>query len=609
MNPEQARAAAAAVAELPRDELEPGSPYLVSGGRICRRRQTKDGPVIEPLCNFVASVTEEIVLDDGADTTRAFLLEGQLDAGPHLPAIRVPAARFPGMAWVTENWGLRAVVRAGMATRDALREAIQTLSPTAGARHIFTHTGWRLVGGQWIYLTAAGAIGAPGDAMHLGYEVDLGPDLDRYRLPLQVENPVGAMQESLRLLRGDLAPMTVMAPLWGAIYRAPTATACPIDVSLWIEGATGSLKSTLAALALAHFGAFDRVHLPGAWTSTANQLERRAFLLKDVPFIIDDYAPGSPDVRELEIKAARLLRAAGNGAGRGRLRADLTERPAYPPRGIIVVTGEQHPPGQSLLARTLVTELDGSAVNLAAVSQAQAGAARLPHAMAGFVAWLAPQMQTLPRVLGESFAALRARAGAGEGHLRVPEAIAHLYLGLDMGLSYATEIAACSPKEATDLRDQAWTALVALSATQAALILGEQPSHRFLKVLLTLLVQGKGALLDRTLGGDVGRADLLGWQDPESLLLLPEATYHAVARFCRDEGTGFSIREERLRRDLEKEGLLDADPDRRTTTVRIDGRSRRVLRLHRALAEDIAGGAFPLPPPLPPATGITGPER
>jgi integrase len=40
--------------------------------------------------------------------------------------------------------------------------------------------------------------------------------------------------------------MTVMAPLWAAIYRAPTASALPVDVSLWVEGPTGSLKSWLS---------------------------------------------------------------------------------------------------------------------------------------------------------------------------------------------------------------------------------------------------------------------------------------------------------------------------------------------------------------------------
>jgi hypothetical protein len=595
---ESTKATGADFAALSDEEIDPAGPYLARGGRLCRRRQTRDGEVIDPLCNFVAKVTEELVLDDGAETTRAFMLEGQLDNNGRLPAIRVPAARFAGMGWVTESWGLRAVVRARSTTRDYLREAIQTLSPAAVSRHVFTHTGWRDIGGCWIYLTASGALGAP------EYEVDLGPELARYALPLHPEDPAGAMRESVNLLRSGLAPMRVLIPLWGAIFRAPTATVLPIDVSVWIEGTTGSLKSTLTALALAHYGPFDRLHLPGAWTSTANQLERRAFLLKDAVFVIDDYAPSSTDARELEIKAGRLLRSAGNAAGRGRLRADLTERPAYPPRGIIIVTGEQHPPGQSILARTLVTEMDRDSVNLDALTVAQAKASRLPHAMAGFISWLAPRMPTLGPALVEAFAAVRGRAAAG-GHLRVPEAIAHLYLGIDLALSYAAEVDACSAQEGDDLRAQAWGTLTEIGTTQGQLILAERPSHRFLKVLLTLAVKGFGVLLARDTEG-TGLASLLGWQDDEALYLMPEAAWQAVTRFCREAGEAFPIREERLRRDLDKEGLLlDPDPDRLTSVVRIGPRTRRVLRLRRPEVERIVGEAFPLPP----VTGVTGGEE
>src|SRR5205823_14509137 len=109
--------------------------------------------------------------------------------------------------------------------------------------------------------------------------VDLGPELSRYRLPSIAGNLVEAIKTSLRLL--DLAPLRITAPLWAACFRAPLVSAFPQDLSLWIEGKTGSMKSTLAALFLSHFGEFDRVHLPGAWSSTANALESRAFLLQD----------------------------------------------------------------------------------------------------------------------------------------------------------------------------------------------------------------------------------------------------------------------------------------------------------------------------------------
>jgi hypothetical protein len=583
---------------VPTEEIEPAGYYLVSSGRLCRRKQTKDGPVTEPLCNFDARVVEEVALDDGAEVTRAFTIAGRLPSGDALPLARIPAPRFAGMAWIPEHWGIRAVVNAGMSTRDHLRAEIQTLSSDVRRRHVFTHSGWREVGGHWIYLTALGAIGAT------GCEVDLGPELARYALPTTPDDPVGAMRVSLDLIRAGLAPAKVMMPVFGAIYRAPTASALPIDVSLWVEGATGSLKSTITALALAHYGAFDRLHLPGAWTSTVNQLERRAFLLKDMPFVVDDYAPSGFDARELEMKAGRLIRAAGNGAGRGRLRADLSERPAYPPRGIIIATGEQHPPGQSILARTIVTELDRDSVNLDALTTAQATAGRLPHAMAGYIAWLATRMPTLGPALAEAFAAIRGRAAAG-GHLRVPEAIAHIYLGIDLAVNYAAEVGACSGQEGDELRAQAWATLAEISATQGHLILAERPSHRFLKVLLTLVVKGYGVLLDRGTEG-TGRPNLLGWQDDETMYLMPEASWQAVTRFCRDAGEVFPIREERLRRDLDKEGvLLDPDPARLTSVVRIGPRTRRVLRLRRPEVERIVGEAFPLPP----VTGVTGGEE
>ncbi len=588
---QHAGATARDLEDLPRRDLPAlGDPprYLVYQGRICRIKKTKDGDGTEPLCNFTASVTEELILDDGVDTTRAFVIQGNLDTGAALPPLRVPANRFAGMSWVTDGWGFCAVIRAGQVTRDYLREGIQTLSPAVQQRQIFTHTGWREIGGKWVFLTTNGTVGRE------GVEGELGPELTRYRLPRQAEDPVEAMQASLELLR--VAPFRVTAPLWAGIYRAPLASIYPVDVSLWLEGQTGSLKSTVSGVYLSHFGDFDRTHLPGAWSSTANQLERRAFVLKDVVYVIDDYAPSGLDGREMETKATRLLRSQGNLAGRGRLRSDLTERPAFPPRGLILGTGEQHPPGQSILARTLLIEIERADVNLTALTTAQQAVTRLPHAMAGYIAWLAPQMPTLLPLLKETFERTRARATAAGEHLRVPEALAHLWLGLHCGLQYAEDIKACSQAEADELRTQCWQALGALGGAQARLVEEERPTLRFLKVLLTLATQRRGAVRHRD--DDERGPELLGWQDDSYLYLQPEATWSAVARFCREAGMPFPTSQDRLRRDLDKEGFLEGGPGRHTKLVRAGGMVRRVLVLKRATAEDHLGESFPAVLPL-----------
>src|SRR5262249_32113875 len=188
-------------------------PYTVKGGCICKiRYDDKGNATYEPLCNFDAKVTEEILLDDGAEATRAFIIKGELAGGKILPPSRIPASRFASMSWVTEQWGLRAVVNAGNAKRDALREAIQRLSPEPRLRHIFAHTGWRQIDERWVYLSGTTA----GDG---NFEVDLGGELSRYKLPAAMDDPVGAMQLSIKLL--ELAPLRIVAPLWAACYRAP----------------------------------------------------------------------------------------------------------------------------------------------------------------------------------------------------------------------------------------------------------------------------------------------------------------------------------------------------------------------------------------------------
>jgi len=576
-------------------------PYQIEAGRICFTRKTQEGPIPVPLCNFAARVVEEVILDNGLETNRAFLIAGTLESGMLLPAVRVPAERFSGMSWVTSSWGLGAVVCAGLATRDRLREAIQVLSPDVARRQVFTHTGWRCIEGVWRYLTAGGAVGA--DAI----EVDLGEELSRYSLPRSPEDLATAMRASLDLLR--VAPLEVTVPLWAGVFRAPLASSYPLDLSLWMEGVTGSLKSTLAALFLSHWGLFDRTKLPGAWSSTVNALERRAFILKDAMFVIDDYAPSPLDRRDLEMKAARLLRAQGNLAGRGRLRQDLSERPGYSPRGLVVGTGEQLPPGQSVRARTLVIDVDRRGVDLELLTTAQRAADRLPHALAGYISWLAPQMGTIGPTLRSTFESMRVQVLENASHLRLPEALAHLWLGIDCGLGYAEEIGACDSAEARDLQSRCWEALRARADAQCQGLAEEKPTRRYLSILVTLLRQGRALVLPRSCPRQPDRMDppLVGWYDGEGLYLIPEAAFQAVSKFAGETGEPFPVNQRRLGQDLVREGIAITDPGHTTNTVRIGGVSQRVLHLRTAAVEAVIGGDFPfLDRAVTDVTAVTG---
>lgn len=580
---------------------EPSHPYLVHNGRIAVRKETNHGPIVAALCNFSAEIREQLLVDDGEDQSHEFLISGKLDSGQPLPDVRVPSDRFTSLTWIPSAWGTKAVPAAGFGKKDQLREAIQLLSPAVTNRHVFTHTGWRKIDGKQLYLTTGGAPGRD------DLEVDLGRGLERYSLPNKPENPAEAVKASLRLL--DVAPLAVTATLWAATYRAPLAAFFPIDLSIWMEGQTGSLKSTLAALSLCHWGDFDRRTLPGAWSSTANSLEKMAFVLKDALFVVDDYAPPAWERREWESKASRLLRAQGNLAGRGRLTADLRARKTFEPRGLILSTGEERPPGRSILARVFHIEVDRDQVNLDLLSARQADAHLLKHAMAAYVDWLARQADGLRDHLARAFSDARARAESVGSHLRQPEALAHLWLGLDCGLSFATDIKAIDTGEAGELREKCWENLVERAEAMAGLAEEERPTRRFAEILAVLIQQKKVTLLRRDSTQDKQMEGFIGWFDSSFFYLIPGATYAAVSRFCRDAGDTFPINDQTLRQALVKEKIAEHDDGHRTMPVRFAMGTRRVLRLYRRALSVLIDAEFPDPDgSVTAVTGVTASE-
>lgn len=469
---------------------DPSGLYVVKGGQIGFMKAVGRGDdttrVFVPLCNFTAQVTEETARDNGVEVVKTFGIEGRLNDGRGLPRVEVPASQFNGLSWVTGGWGIGARISAGMNARDRLREAVQVFSTDARTRTVYTHTGWRKAGDSWLYLHAGGAIGADG----LSVDVDLEPPLNRYVLPNEPENITEAVIHSLLLL--DMAPLTVTAPLLCAAYLAPLSIHLRPDFAVWLFGQTGSMKSTLAALFLSHFGNFpDKMALPATWESTENALEKRLFTLKDTLAVVDDYAPQSDATAQAKLSrvAQRLVRAQGNLSGRGRMRADTSLRPDYPPRGLMVSIGEDLPPGQSIMARLLSVEVERAKIDTAKLTAAQEAAHRLPHAMAGYLRWLAPEMDTLRESLAQRWRVLRKGAVSCSSHLRGPEIIAHLVTALETFLQFALHVRALPQDKADAIADDGFDALLELSQSHDLRVRQENPAEVFLTTLAGLFAQ------------------------------------------------------------------------------------------------------------------------
>jgi hypothetical protein len=97
--------------------------------------------------------------DDGIEVRRVFDLEAELHN--HRRRFSVPAVQFSTLNWAIEQLGAGAIVYPGNGQRDHARAAIQFISDALEHR-TFTHTGWREIDGDWVYLHANGAVGSVG---------------------------------------------------------------------------------------------------------------------------------------------------------------------------------------------------------------------------------------------------------------------------------------------------------------------------------------------------------------------------------------------------------------------------------------------------------------
>ncbi|TSA06539.1 MAG: DUF927 domain-containing protein, partial [Deltaproteobacteria bacterium] len=566
-----------------------GHNYFVERGRLCLEQYDRQGmPRTSYLANFQARITEEITRDDGLKAVKEFLVKASLDTGRPLPLAQIQAREFDSLAWIRREWGSAAAVAPGRSLGPHLVNGIMAHSQGARRRTVYAHSGWRQIGGLWRYLHGGGAIGR-GDPV----EVDLGENLGLYHLP--EPGGVEAAHASLRFL--DIGPWEITAPLIACVYLAPFADLCKIDFSLWIYGPTGSLKSTLAALALSHFGNFSRTTLPGSWLSTANSLEKLCFALKDSLAVIDDFIPpSSPKESHAQTeKAARLIYQAGNRSARGRLAADLSARPNYYPRCLIISTGEMLLPGQrqSATARYLGIELDPNRtpIDKALLTAAQGEAHLYPGAMAAYLADLAPRLEDAQAEIKDLWEGYRT-AFQSTAHLRIPEIQAWLAVGFEMFLRFQARMGAITQDQEYEMLKRAWRVFEALGEKHSRIIEGERPTLKFLAVLQELFLQGRIYVESASIAGippqggeslgwegtePARNAEFVGWADENSLYLMPETALRVVNEAIRRQGDFLSLGRNDLLAALAREGFIEPAKDKSTRLKWIQGTARRVI--------------------------------
>lgn len=587
-----------------------------------------------PLCDFVCKIVQETTAEDGLNDASFLRIEGRRSDGLPLPPVDVPAKSFFSVqgCWPADAWGSRVFVYPGSAKRDNLRAAVHLYSRLSGdipRRVVYKFTGWKKIDGAWHYLTGSGAISAAGLVQTV--ETDLGPgNMSRYSLPAPLVG--GALKQAagdaLALLQIAPAKPHIGAALLAAVARAPLGECQQTDFAIWLHGLTGSRKSALAAIAQAFYGDFTARSFPANWSDSANDAEAKAHQAKDGVYTIDDFKPSvnRVEAEKQHAMAERIIRGAGNGAGRGRRLANMQAQASPFNRSMLLVTAEDLPRGQSLLGRLLVLELGRDDVNNQTLTKLQNAvqAGSFAGLMSAYLQWLAPRMDEHKRDFAkivEQFRSSTIQSGFASSHTRAPEIYSNLLAGSEIFLEFLESAGCLSSEQSNVVLNDIETDLKAAFAEQSAYVQEQCEIEKFLQLLRAAFSSGNAHIATvtkqgppvshpyawgwRSAGHDLTgdeqykpMGDCCGWYaepkdgKPAEIWLEPNTAFKIVQEFARHQGDSFLISSGSLWRRMAERGvLLKMEPDSKTgkakTTVKrkVVGVEKRVLVLSADLLE------------------------
>ncbi len=613
--------------------------YAIIAGAFHQIKSVRNGPDVQAnieiqLCDFVCQITEEVTQDDGLQDQSFLRIEGRRNDGLTLPTVDVPTNKFYSTQanWVNEHYGTLAFVYPGSSKRDNLRAAIHLYSKLKGdvpRRHVFRYTGWKQISDQWHYLTGSGAITAQG--LQENVQVDLGTGhMARYALPAPFDRQhiKAALKTVLSLLSICPGKLHIGASLLAAVARAPLGECHPTDFALFIHGITGAKKSAITAIALAFFGDFNARRFPANFSDTDNDIETKAFQVKDGCFIIDDFKPSvnQSEAAKVHAKAERLIRNTGNQAGRGRRGSDMQAKAAPYNRSMTLITGEDLPKGQSLLGRLLILELTRADVDTNTLTKLQEAAetGQLVGIMAAYLQWLAPRMDDLKKQFPQTVTAFRnaaIRDGVASSHPRAPEIYANLVAGSELFLDFLTDIGALDSETSSGTMLNIERYLQGAFTEQGAYQTEQDEVERFLQLLRAALSSGNAHIACRLkLGPPETRPYAWGWRDagsdivgdknynpmgdcigyyvapkdnsPAEVWLQQDTAFKIAQQFARNQGDTFLLSPASLWRRMHERGLiLQTEPDAARNKPRlavkrtVAGQGKRVMVLAADLIE------------------------
>lgn len=454
---------------------------------------------VTPISNFLIIIDEQINLYDGRDTTTKYRVHAVIiENYKKLQQIEITSQELENFNFIyNSEWKLETIICAGTNNKDKLREVTQTINrDDIKIKYIYTNAGFIKVDNKLMYLSHNNYVGTLNGLSDI--EVDLSENsLQRYSITEKEFDIKEAVCNSFAIL--NLADVSITIPLLSTIYLAPLTSILreediKADYILWIDGPTGTRKSSLTALALSHFGDFTRDDFPCSFRDSLNNIEKKAFILKDTVNVVDDYNPEVLGNKKLEI-IEKLFGMYGDRIGRGRMNKDgKTLMQAYTARGLCIITGETFPNvAQSRIARAVIVNVKKDSINLSTMSELQKKEQKekLSYCMRKYIEWIIENEENIRTYARNKMEELQIQTQTNNLHGRTNEAVNVMTIGFSLFLGFMQNYGFIQEERRIQFETLCRNTLTQLAINQMQTVEENNPVKMFFNAIEELYVTQK----------------------------------------------------------------------------------------------------------------------
>lgn len=542
---------------------------------------------LKKISNFIPILTKKIrYINDIDETVKYEITALLLTENRFLPEIIITKEELNRFNFIIgSNWDTDAIVTGN--NERKLREVAQiSAMKTIKEEIIYTHTGLTQINNKCFFLYHGGAIGE-----NKGVYADLSDDgLEQYCFTDKEFNEKTALKDVKRLF--ELAPFDICAPLISFVFFTPLTSLLQqngilSNLAIFLQGKTGTRKSSLAAVMLSCFGTFNRNNFVTTFQDTTNNLEKKAYILKDVPIVVDDLDTEMGNDKLDKVK--KLTAMYGDRSGKGRMSPNGTSlKKAYNARGSLLITGEVIPNLEaSRLARLIVIEIEENTVNLETLTYFQENGEKLAFGMVLYIKWIIKNMNYIIELCQKIMKESREKQD-NSNHGRVNDSIHCLKIGFNVFTEFLKNYEIIDDKEKQQLLSDFNNCLEELIQYQNKNILSEKdPIEMFYNAIEEMIAIERIYLLDRNTSLPINNKEkgtLVGYIDNEYYYLFPNTIYSEILNFYGKTRTPFSLNKSTLLKMLQQQGLLYMTDKSRKTVNIIDKDSKeqkKVIKVKR----------------------------